>query len=435
MFKSFFWSLVIKVFLSLGNFYLAVYVARTLGEEGLAFYSVVIAVVLGLGVISRVGLDGLVLKLGGIAFAEKNFNDFAAFQKAIVLLIFFNCSIVSFFAYSYQEYFFIYLMGELNEDLIFSIIVLFFFCTYLYMYSAFYKAMRMPVVASLQEIGGISVLSIFIILFMSLLSFPISLDFIIYAMIISTAFLMMSSLLYIRYVSNKLFGKADASRRIGLNDLIQMVKSAVDFFIINFLGYFGQWGFLIVTAFFVESKDLGLFSAAFRTVLLINFVLMVMNGILAPRFASLYHEENFKKLKLIAVRATSVISLVSLIPMLAVIIFPEFLIGFLFGEEFSDAAILLVIMAVAQFINVCTGSVGFLLNMTGYQYIVRNVMILVSFISLVFLILYVPVHGVLASAIVFSASLVLQNFIFVYFAYKKLNILMIPSVKLACLKG
>lgn len=55
------------------------------------------------------------------------------------------------------------------------------------------------------------------------------------------------------------------------------------------------------------------------------------------------------------------------VPVLAfMVFFPEFLMG-LFGEEYKVAAPLLQILAIGQFINVITGSVGYLLNMTGHE--------------------------------------------------------------------
>jgi len=56
----------------------------------------------------------------------------------------------------------------------------------------------------------------------------------------------------------------------------------------------------------------------------------------------------------------------ALIPVLICTLFPVFVLNF-FGEEFVAAAPLLVVLSLGQLINVATGSVGFLLLMSGHE--------------------------------------------------------------------
>jgi O-antigen/teichoic acid export membrane protein len=95
------------------------------------------------------------------------------------------------------------------------------------------------------------------------------------------------------------------------------------------------------------------------------------------------------------------------------LIFPSFLMS-LFGEEFSEGAVLLQILAVGQFINGITGSVGFLLMMSGHERDMRNVTLISGF----FLTAQFGIIGVATGTAIAVAT---QNLLAVYFVKKQLG--------------
>jgi O-antigen/teichoic acid export membrane protein len=102
------------------------------------------------------------------------------------------------------------------------------------------------------------------------------------------------------------------------------------------------------------------------------------------------------------------------------LIFPSFLMR-LFGAEFAEGAALLQILAVGQFINAITGSVGFLLIMSGHERDMRNVTLISGF-SAMFLAWFLTAQfGIIGAATGTAIAVATQNLLAVYFVKKRLG--------------
>ncbi len=127
-----------------------------------------------------------------------------------------------------------------------------------------------------------------------------------------------------------------------------------------------NWMPQIVLGVFRPAEEVGVYNAAFRLANLASLVLVGVNSVVFPKFAALYSAGEFDRLKALAQSSTQLMA-VGCIPFLAVLMFfPSLVLGLL-GEGFGDGAIALQIIAFGQLVNVITGSVGGLLNMTGNQ--------------------------------------------------------------------
>ena len=102
------------------------------------------------------------------------------------------------------------------------------------------------------------------------------------------------------------------------------------------------------------------------------------------------------------------------------LLFPEFLLGF-FGAEYRQASLILQILVIGQFINVITGSVGFLLNMSGHEKDMRNVVFFSGPLSLGLGFFLTPIYGTTGAAIATAIALASQNLIAVYMVKKRLG--------------
>jgi O-antigen/teichoic acid export membrane protein len=100
--------------------------------------------------------------------------------------------------------------------------------------------------------------------------------------------------------------------------------------------------------------------------------------------------------------------------------FADLLMGF-FGEEYIQAAYLLRILIIGQFINVITGSVGFLLNMTGHEKDMRNVVFFSGPLALGLGLSLTPIYGPTGAAIATAIALASQNLIAVYMVKRRLG--------------
>ena len=102
-------------------------------------------------------------------------------------------------------------------------------------------------------------------------------------------------------------------------------------------------------------------------------------------------------------------------PLIAgLLFFPEEVLS-LFGKNYNDGKLALMILAGAQFINISTGLVGPLLNMSGHHVFMMwlSVVTLVANIALNFAL--IPTYGIIGAALATGVTLVVKNLVsFVY---------------------
>jgi len=85
-----------------------------------------------------------------------------------------------------------------------------------------------------------------------------------------------------------------------------------------------------------------------------------------------------------------------------------------------------VILSIGQFINVVTGSVGYLLIMCGCERLVRNNQLFCTVVVISLNLILIPGMGAMGAAIATAITLALQNLISVVQAWLALKIITIP---------
>jgi O-antigen/teichoic acid export membrane protein len=176
----------------------------------------------------------------------------------------------------------------------------------------------------------------------------------------------------------------------------------------------------LIAGVWLSSADVAYLSVAQRVAALTSFILMAVNLVVASKFAAFYAEND-----MVSVRKTALFSVrllvVSAVPLLAaMLLFPGFLMG-LFGEDFAQGALLLQILALGQFVNVITGSVGYLLMMSGHERDLRTSTMISGGLVVILTIILTQYFGVVGCAIATAISLAFQNLLAAYFVKKRLG--------------
>jgi O-antigen/teichoic acid export membrane protein len=174
-----------------------------------------------------------------------------------------------------------------------------------------------------------------------------------------------------------------------------------------------------------DSTSVGVYNVCLRLAALNTYALAAVNTIIAPMFAAIYAQGDYLTLDHLARHSSMLIVLLALPLSALYILFPAPILG-LFGSEFSMGASALAILTVGQFINVASGSVGYLLIMTGHEMLVRNNTAFSLALNIVLQILLIPKLGLLGAAISTATSLAVMNGIAVVLAYRKLSIVTLP---------
>ena len=181
-----------------------------------------------------------------------------------------------------------------------------------------------------------------------------------------------------------------------------------------------QWSGQLISGAYVASEEIAMLAVAQRTAMLTSFILMAVNLVVAPKFAALYKQGKNDELQSIAIFATRLMVLFALPVVGFMLLFPEWLM-WLFGEEYKAGANLLRILAIGQFINVITGSVGFLLTMSGHERDMRNVVLFSGPLAIILALLLTPLYGVTGATVATAISVASQNLLAVAMVRKRLG--------------
>jgi O-antigen/teichoic acid export membrane protein len=181
-----------------------------------------------------------------------------------------------------------------------------------------------------------------------------------------------------------------------------------------------QWSGVLIAGALVSSSEVAYLTAAQRTAMLTSFVLMVVNMVVAPRYALLWKENKLNEIQRLAKWSTRGMVALALPVIIVMLVMPDFIMG-LFGDEFVVAGNLLAIMAIGQFINVATGSVGFLLNMSGHERDFRRVTMFAGPLTIILSYFFIVQWGVIGAAIATAVGLSLQNLGALFMVRKRLG--------------
>lgn len=182
-----------------------------------------------------------------------------------------------------------------------------------------------------------------------------------------------------------------------------------------------QWITPIISRLYVSNTDVALIAVCLRVGLVISFFLISLNVVFAPSFSRLYTEGRSAELTSMVRQSTRLMVLLSLPGIVLLIIFPGYILS-IFGRGYAGAGLVLQIICIGQLINVLTGSVAFLLTMTGNEKLFRNIIIFNTVVMVINLNLLGKYFGIVGIATAVAISVILQNIIATYFVKRKLNI-------------
>lgn len=183
------------------------------------------------------------------------------------------------------------------------------------------------------------------------------------------------------------------------------------------ISHFGEFALGIWST----SAEVGVFGVATRTATFISFALMAVNSIAAPQFAALYQHGTKKELAKAARNAMTLTALAAIVPTLACVVAPTQIMS-VFGQDFIDGSAVLMILALAQFVNAATGPVELLLMMSGKERLVRTNVMAVGILNVLLCVSLIPSYGAVGAALAFAVGLVTRNIISVWLVGHALNI-------------
>lgn len=414
----------------IGTILLMVVLGRLYGVKGVGVYGLGQAIILTIAQISKYGMDAALMRFVSINRSSPHIMLYL--KWAIIRAL--GISIILMIALQLGRNSLAEIFGnnELSEMLPGMTVAIPPF-TIAYILSGFFKGIRKPASASLLENGSVAwVASTAIVSFYYLGNLK-SLEVVGWAYALASWIVTLQGIFQVvSWKKKQYWNTQDVSRSIFTKK--EFMSSSHSFFIMRIARIIQTTVSIVVAGYLLSSYELGLFKASQQMGGLISFILIVINAIYPPYFATLHSEGKYQRLQQLA-RQSSVIGITLIAPLLVIcILYPNWILG-LFGKGFPEAAVLLQIVVVAQLINVATGSVGFLLNMTGHEKLMRNISIISNIIGITSFFILIPIFRELGAAFSLAIVLILQNVIALYFVWKRLGIWTIPIPNLLQIIG
>lgn len=401
-----------------GGLMLVIVLGRLYGAAGVGVFALAQSIYLGAGILARYGMDKALMRYVGQDYQSSVIKRYLRWTIIQSLLLSAVAAVAVFLLrHDFAAWFSAPMLASVLPGIAMAIPAF----TLAFVLSGFMKGARKPATACLLENGSISLIAsgLFLLLYALL---PLEIAYVGWAMALAAWLVLVQGAFQAwRWFAKQEF-QAKPSTSVSREEF---AASSQAFFVMSLAGFMQQVLAPLIAGLLLSSDELGLFRAAERTAFLITFILVVINAVLPPRFASLYSQNDLQALNALA-RNGALLGLALAAPMLLVcLIVPHWLLS-LFGAEFSQGVNLLRIIAVAQLVNVATGSVGFLLSMTGNEKLMRNIALICNATGLAMIFILTSLLGVLGAALALALVLVMQNLIALVFVWRKLGIWMLP---------
>lgn len=400
---------------AIAGFFSTLYVARMLGADEAGVYFLAFAIVTAISTVSRVGLDSSVVRFTSIASESGRRQNVAAIIRIsvswvllasfmLVALLFMGAESIATQVFSKPE------LGDALGVMLWAIP----FISLSVLLASVLQGVRYPEASLfILNIGVPACMLLLMFLFAGVDGARIGLRHVAWIYVVAAVFVLMIAVAATVWAVRVGFWG-------GVFSSGQLLASCLPLLMVAVMGLFVMWGSQLMAGIFLSAADVAMLAVAQRTSMLTSLILVAVNAVAAPQFAHLYQQKDYGQLKQAALRSVRIMVLMALPFLVGLCVFPQFIMS-LFGSDFAAGAVILPILACGQFINVMTGSVGYLLNMTGHERDMRNVMIVTGVFSLLLSYALTLMYGLVGAAIATALSVALQNLFAAHLVKRRLG--------------
>ncbi|MEQ8548861.1 MAG: oligosaccharide flippase family protein [Cyclobacteriaceae bacterium] len=218
---------------------------------------------------------------------------------------------------------------------------------------------------------------------------------------------------YVEGIKTRIFNSCSEAKKLLGDSYHVLISSLYQQLII--------WIPVLTIGYHWDDSQVGTFEIARRVSMLLSFFLIAFNSVFAPKITELYRNGDLDTLQKMYSKSSRYLAILAIVCIIPIIWSRDYIFS-LFGANFMEAGIPFIILLVGQFVNCATGSVGFILMMTGNEKLMRQA----TFFSLLFTgilsVLIIPQWGSLGAAITTSGSIIIMNLVASYKLHKKLGI-------------
>lgn len=178
---------------------------------------------------------------------------------------------------------------------------------------------------------------------------------------------------------------------------------------------------ILIYGLFASEVDVGYYSVAVNTAILINVALGCVNSMVAPKFAELHVKGEGDLLFSVGKKTTKLICSATIPLTVILLCLGKYLLVLFYGESFEGAYLPMAILAVGNCLNAIAGPNDIFLQMTGGQSVLNKMMWVGFVISLVCYFPLISVWGSVGAAISVVVGQCVWNCLAHFYILKKYN--------------
>lgn len=172
--------------------------------------------------------------------------------------------------------------------------------------------------------------------------------------------------------------------------------------------FISNWTDIIMLGILAPKADLGIYNAAYKIASFTVIIISVVNIVIGPQIAKLYETKDFSGLKTKVQQATQLISILTIPLIIIIILFRKPLLS-MFGNDFLNGELTLIILSLGMLFNALSGSVSLILNMTNKQIALRNFTIISAISNVLLNYFLIKIYGIIGAAIATTLTTILLN--------------------------
>jgi O-antigen/teichoic acid export membrane protein len=180
---------------------------------------------------------------------------------------------------------------------------------------------------------------------------------------------------------------------------------------------------LWILGMYLPDEEVAVYGAAARIITVVAIPLVMASAILAPMIAELNAKGERARLERVLRAVATLGGIPALAVILCFIVFGQPLLELIYGEElYRRGWLVLVMLGLAQLVNVWSGVCIQLLMMTGHQKAVMYITLMTSILAILLALVLVQPYGIEGVAFAFACGIALQNVGMVVHSKRKLGV-------------
>lgn len=259
------------------------------------------------------------------------------------------------------------------------------------------------------------VLNILILLIITYLFYDKNIP--VYAILITSVLMLIFTFYFLKKTINKIKSKS-IQENTQTPNIKQIINTSFPMFLTSAMGLVLTQTDIIMLGMFTSIEEVGVYAVVVKLALLTSFVIGSVNIVSASKFSEYYHSGNIEDLKSIVMKSTKLNFFVSLPILILLLVFGKYILN-LFGQEFVVGYFALLFIIIGRFFAVSCGSVGYLMNMIGYQKASTSIQILGAIINISLNYILIQKYSIYGAAIATMSSIIFINMSQAIYIYKK----------------